>query len=284
VRAPRRTIGAWPLRLGSLAALFLCAPPLLAQQTAPPPVAAAPAPPPVAAGVVSPEAVVAPPAAPAAVSAPAVAPPGPETGTDAGAIPTSDEAPAASDHDAVVGHVGVAARRLDPGPLPLTLRPGQGCPAGMTTPCTVNLGAVGARYWMNRNVALNGYLVLGTGGGSVGAQSLDTYLGVGPIVGMTLLLANWKHLAIGASPELAVVWFRPAGGDSVSTTLFQLRAAIEGELHFGFIGVPALSIGLLAGAQVGYEQAPAAHLWSVGVIGAGSIWDALSTLYIRYYL
>ena len=63
-----------------------------------------------------------------------------------------------------------------------------------------------------------------------------------------------------------------------------MRAALEGELHFGFVGVPALSIGLQAGAQVQYEHAPAAHLWSVGVIGAGSIWDALSTLYVRYYL
>ena len=272
------------MRLGSLAALVLCAAPLQAQQTAPPPVVPAPASPAAAPVAAPPETVVAPPAAPAAAAAPAVATPGAEAGAGVGPIPTSDETPAASDHDAVVGHVGVAARRLDPGPLPLALRPGQGCAANMTTPCTVSLGAVGARYWMNRNVALNGYLALGTGGGSLGGQDLDTYLGVGPIVGMTLLLANWKHLAIGASPELAVVWFRPAGGDSTSTTLFQVRAAIEGELHFGFIGIPALSIGLQAGAQVLYEHAPAGHLWSVGVIGAGSIWDALSTLYVRYYL
>ena len=272
------------MRLGSLAALVLCAAPLQAQQTAPPPIAPAPASPAVAPVAAAPEAVVAPPTAPAAVAAPAVAPPGAETAAGVGPIPTSDETPAPSDHDAVVGHVGIAARRLDPGPLPLALRPGQGCAANMATACTVTLGALGARYWMNRNLALNGYLVLGTGGGSVGGQDLDTYLGVGPIVGMTLLLANWKHLAIGASPELAVVWFRPAGGDATSTTLFQVRGAIEGELHFGFIGIPALSIGLEAGAQVLYEHAPAGHLWSVGVIGAGSIWDALTTLYVRYYL
>ncbi len=276
--------GARRVGLGSLAALLLCAAPLRAQQTAPPPVTAAPTTPPVAAGVAPPETIVAPPAPPAAVAAPTVAPPSAEATVGAGPIPTSDETPAASDHDAVVGRVGVTARRLDPGPLPLALRPGQGCAADLTTtPCTVSLGALGARYWMSRNVALNGYLVLGTGGGSLGGQDLDTYLGVGPIVGMTLLLANWKHLAIGASPELAVVWFRPAGSDTGSTTLFQLRASIEGELHFGFIGVPALSISLQAGAQVLYERAPAGHLWSVGVLGGGSIWDALSTIDVRYY-
>jgi hypothetical protein len=275
--------GARRARLGSLAALLLCAAPLRAQQTAPPPVAAAPTTPPVAAGVAPPEPAVAPPAPAPAVAAPAVAPPSAETAAGAGPIPTGDEAPAASDHDAVVGRVGVTARRLDPGPLPLALRPGQGCATDMSTPCTVNLGALGARYWMSRNLALNGYLVLGTGGGSLGGQDLDTYLGVGPIVGMTLLLANWKHLAIGASPELAVVWFRPAGGDAGSTTLFQMRAAIEGELHFGFIGIPALSLGLQAGAQVLYEHAPAGQLWSVGVIGGGSIWNALTTIDVRYY-
>jgi hypothetical protein len=263
--------------IGCLAALVLCASPAVAQTPpAPPPaaVAAAPARAPVAASEPAP----APVALPAAPPVAAAAPPEP------GPIPTNDATPAASDHDAVVGHVGIAARRLDPGPLPLALRPGQGCPADMSTPCTVTLGAVGARYWMSRNLALNGYLALGTGGGSMGSQDLDTYLGVGPILGVTLLLANWRHLSIGASPELTAVWFRPAGGDAPTTLLVDMSAALEGELHFGFVGVPALSIGILAGAALEYERAPAGHLWSVGVIGAGSIWDALSTLYVRYYL
>jgi hypothetical protein len=275
------TIGARRLGLGSLAALILCAAPARAQQPVSPPAAVAPAPQPPPLPV--PETPVAPAAAPVAPAAvvPGSVAPAPES---VGPIPTSDETPAASDHDAVVGHVGIAARRFDPGTLPLVLRPGQGCAADMGIPCTVTMGAVGARYWMTRNVALNGYLALATGGGSLGTQSLDTYLGVGPIVGVTLLLGNWRHLAIGASPELAVVWFRPAGGDAASTTMLALRAPIEGELHFGFIGVPALSIGLQAGVQVNYERAPSAHLWSAGVIGAGSIWDALSTLYVRYYL
>ena len=75
-----------------------------------------------------------------------------------------------------------------------------------------------------------------------------------------------------------MVWFRPAGGDTGSTTLFQLRAALEGELHFGFVGVPALSIGLVAGRGASMSARPAGIVWSVGVIGAGSVWDALSTL------
>src|SRR6185312_6027588 len=106
------------------------------------------------------------PVAPAAAPGPAAVTPALPAPEPPGPIPTGDETPAASDHDAVVGHLGIAARKVDTGPLPLALRPGQGCAADMSTPCTVTLGAVGARYWMNRNLALNGYLVLGTGGGS----------------------------------------------------------------------------------------------------------------------
>ncbi len=213
------------------------------------------------------------PAAAAAPAAPRVAP-----------IPTADAGPAGSDHDAVVGHVGITARRVDMGPVPLALRPGLGCAADAGVACTVTVGALGARYWASRNLAVNGAVALASGGGSTGSASLDTYLGVGPIAGVSVLLGNWRHLSVLASPELAFVWFRPAGSHSSSTVMFDLQAAVEAELHFGFIGVPALSIGLLAGGAVQYEAAPDAHVWTVGVIGGGSAWNALTSLSLRYYL
>ena len=248
-----------------------------AQPPAAPPAAVAPAAPEPPAP--APVPVPAPPAAeppPASIAAPAPVPPGP--------LPTLDATPAASDHDAVVGHVGITVRRIDPGPLPLALRPGQGCAADQGIPCTVALGAIGARYWMTRNLALNGALALAAGGGSLGTEGLDSYLGIGPVVGVTLLLANWRHLSIGASPEVAVVWFRPAGSGSGSTTLVDFNAALEAELHFGFVGVPALSVGILAGAAVQYERAPVAHLWSLSVVGGESVWGALSNLFVRFYM
>jgi hypothetical protein len=218
-------------------------------------------------------------------AAPAASPPAPPAPVRAvGPIPTADATPAPSDHDAVVGRVGLSAQRLDPGPVPLALRSGLGCAADAGVPCTVTVGAFGARYWTSRNLALNGALALAAGGGSVGSQSLDTYLGVGPVVGLSVLLANWRHLAVLASPQLAFLWFRPAGGDTSSTLTFDLQAAFEAELHFGFIGVPALSIGILAGGAVQYESAPGVHVWTVGVIGGGSVWNALTTLSLRYYL
>ncbi|HSS38714.1 MAG TPA: hypothetical protein VLT58_08085 [Polyangia bacterium] len=245
------------------------------------------APPPVAEAAPAPEAPA--PLAPVdtAPASNATTTPAPPTAAPAhgvGPVPTGDAGPLPSDHDAVVGRVGVSARRLDTGPVPLALRCGLGCAADAGVACTVTVGALGARYWTSRNLALNGALALAAGGGSSGSTSLDTYLGVGPIVGISVLLANWRHLSVLASPELGFLWFRPAGGDTSSTVMFDLQAALEAELHFGFIGVPALSIGLLAGGAVQYEAAPGVHVWTVGVIGGGSVWNALTSLSLRYYL
>jgi hypothetical protein len=66
--------------------------------------------------------------------------------------------------------------------------------------------------------------------------------------------------------------------------VLSLRAALEAELHFGFVGVPALSVGLTAGLGFRYESAPDLRLWSVGVIGGESVWGTLSNLFVRYYL
>ena len=202
-------------------------------------------------------------------------------------MPTADETPAPSDHDAVVGHIGIEARRFDPGPMPLALRDGLGCPMGAagTAACEVTMGAVAVRYWWTRNLALNAGAAIGAGGGRNDSRSLDTYLGIGPIVGMSLLLGNWKHLSVAASPELALVWFKPSvGSDSGSTTILALQAAVEAEIHLGFVGVPALSIGLLAGLGFQYESVAGTRLWSVGVLGGDSVWGALSNLFVRYYL
>src|SRR6185436_6119369 len=151
------------------------------------------------------------PAAPAPAAAPDATAPGAPATEHPAPIPIADQTPAPSDHDAVVGHVGIEASHFDPGPLPLVLQPGVGCPAGAVgapppPSCEVTMGALAVRYWWTRNLALNAGAAFAVGGGRNDTQSLDTYLGVGPIVGMSLLLGNWKHLAISASPELALVW------------------------------------------------------------------------------
>jgi hypothetical protein len=196
-------------------------------------------------------------------------------------IPTHDAHPAASDHDAVVRRWGLGAGRMGSFPL----RPGRGCPSTvMSASCSVDLGTVTIRHWMTRNFALDAGLTLGVGGGSEESRALDTYVGFGPMAGMTVLLGNWKHLAVGASPEFSVVYFRPGGSSAQSTLLVDLRAELEGELHLGFIGVPALSVGLATGFAFRYQGMPGVDLWSIGATPPQTLWGTLSNLFIRYYL
>jgi hypothetical protein len=272
------------VRLGNAALMMvlLAAPAAVAQTTpAPPAINAAPSP-----ASVTPALPVVP-AVPTGPGAPSPEGPAP-AGTRAervGPIPTADEHPAPSDHDAVVGRLGIEARRMDVGPLALALGP-NGCPAATTAAgedCVVTMGVLGVRYWTTRNLAWNVGLALAAGGGRDAGQALDTYVGFGPVVGMSLLLGNWRHLSIAASPEVGFVWFRP-GGDAPSTKLVQLRGALEGELHFGFVGVPALSVGILSGLGFQYESVPDSRVWSVEVLGGGSVWGTLTNLFVRYYL
>ena len=97
-----------------------------------------------------------------------------------------------------------------------------------------------------------------------------------------MLLGNWRHLAVAASPSLAfVVWKGASSADS--TYVAELRADLEGELHFGFIGVPALSLSLRSGLLLRLEHAGDTTLWSAGVAGATTLRSLVSDLTVRYY-
>ncbi|HVZ72003.1 MAG TPA: hypothetical protein VHJ20_06470, partial [Polyangia bacterium] len=228
----------------------------------------------------------APPPAPAPVAEPAPAEPAPPpVPVIVSPIPISDSIEWGSDHDAVVGHVGVGLTVVSPAPLTYKLRAFTGCPTEVTTGCDPTLAGITARTWRSRNVALLGGLVIGAGGGRSGSTSLDSYFAIGPIVGGSLLLGLWRHLAVSASPDLAFVWFKPAIGDSsASVKVIQLRGALEGELHFGFVGVPALSLGLTTGLGFKWVSDGQARLWSLQALGAGGVRDVLTNLFVRYYL
>jgi hypothetical protein len=258
-------------------ALTLLAPVARAQQATP---VAAVTPAPTPAPVAAPAPVVAPAPAPAAAPAP---PPPPEP-TPPGPIPTSDATPAASDHDAVVRHVGIELRRLDAGPFAFDLRSGTGCPTAQTTPCRVELGALALRFWQSRNLAITGGLALGFGGGRDMNRALDSYVGIGPIAGLSLLLGNWRHLAVAARPEASFGSFKPGGDSTSSTKVVSLRAALEGELHFGFVGVPALSVGMATGLAFRWVSTADSRVWSIGAVGPDSVWGVLTNLFVRYYL
>jgi len=209
-------------------------------------------------------------------------------------VPTLDAAPAESDHDTVRDSWGVEVRPVATRLSVFGLRGASGCPASQATSVTgvtgvsapacppVAVSALAARRWIGRNVALDGGLALAVGGGSDGGRLLDTYFGLGPVVGASVLLANWRHVAVMAGPELTVVVFK--GASSADTAyLAELLGSIEAELHFGFIGAPALSLGVRSGLAFRLEHAADTTLWSVGVGGATTTRALFEDVALRYY-
>jgi hypothetical protein len=233
--------------------------------------------------------------APAASSAPApTAEPAavPGQGLAERRVPTMDAAPSESDHDTVRDSWGVEVRPVATHLSVFGLRAATGCPASVATaPATgtttsscppVAVSALAARRWIGRNIAVDGGLALAIGGGSDGGRLLDTYFGLGPVLGASVLLANWRHVAVMAGPELTFVVFK--GASSADTAyMAELLGSLEAELHFGFIGAPALSLGIRSGLAFRLEHAVDATQWSVGVGGATTVRALFEDVALRYY-
>jgi hypothetical protein len=262
--------------------------------TTPPPAPAAPAPPPPPAAAPRPIVPAPPPTPPPAVppfgergeTAPAAPPPA-APGTDERHVPTLDTAAAESDHDAVRDAWGVQVRPVATKLSVFALRSDTGCPVATATAATggcppVTASALAVRRWIGRNLAWNGGVAVALGGGSDGGRLLDTYFGAGPLVGASILLANWRHLAVSANPELLLVFFK-GSGSAPTAYVADLTTDLEAELHFGFVGVPALAVGLRSGLLFRLEHAGSATLWSIGVGGATSVRGVFEDLSLRYY-
>jgi hypothetical protein len=249
--------------------------------------AAQPYPPPPAAPVAGPGGPVpATPAIPPAEAYPVAGPGGPV------AVAAPGAPGEATDHDGIIGLWGIEARRI--GSFKKTAGEDIECP----DPCRVELNSVGVRKWINPHYAYSVALALGVGGGARRAtdqvETLDTYFGVGPSVGASFLLANWKHLAVSLSPQLDLIYFLPSGLGS-KTFMFNLRGVVEGELHLGMIGLPQVSLGISTGLVASFLTAsldekqqppvanPIARRWSIGMTGPQSLWDLVTNATLRYY-
>ncbi len=168
-----------------------------------------------------------------------------------------------SDHDTVVGHVGVGY--LGVSDLPISAG-GAGVPARGSVAAPV----IGARYWFSEKIGVDLGVGFGLTSGSAevvnGAQSTQTDLGsrLGLAVhgGVPLVFGHQKHFTFLVIPELNVGFTNQSnetgtGIATVKTTLsgfrLDLGARVGAEIQFGFIGVPQLSLQATVGAFVKRE-------------------------------
>jgi hypothetical protein len=174
-----------------------------------------------------------------------------------------------TDHSVVVGHLGL--RYFGSADMPaLSFAGGMATQGG-----TQALHTVGMRYWLNGSLGLEAGLGIGfssgsntrtvQSGGNTTQQSSDNpnFFGLGLQVGLPIMVAEAKHLAIHVDPYL---YFRygtsgittGSGTTTTDNTLsavqFGLGANAVAEMQFGFIGLPQLGLQAQFGFGLAYNS------------------------------
>jgi len=180
--------------------------------------------------------------------------------TPAGA--KKEEEDPTSDHEKVVGHFGVGYLGLTNIPI------ATGGPTGTPAPQNVSAPVIGVRYWLGEKIGLD--LGLGLGLTSSSTENVSPAIPGGTLSqdrpsvfalaihgGVPLVLAHRKHYKFLLIPELNIGFATssetpnpaPPGTGDISRSGFHLDlgARIGSEIHFGFIGIPELSLQATVG-------------------------------------
>jgi len=182
-----------------------------------------------------------------------------------------------SDHDRVVRRFGVTYFDVTNLPIANQLAPGSTPAAGTITSSNVQAPVIGARYWINRHVGIDGGIGLGFVGGSTEAVvgSTDTTVnktatnGFALHAGVPIAFATGRHYAFLLIPNTTIgfttaTFKAPAGSagpdQDLSGFLFDIGARVGAEIYFGFIGIPQLALQ----ATVGLSFRRSVFKWSAG--------------------
>jgi hypothetical protein len=157
-----------------------------------------------------------------------------------------------------VGHLGVG--HLGILELPYLSGPDDDAPVG-----TLSAPTIGARYWLDERLAIEGAIGIGVRSGSVTTTTGNTSVevndpglfGLALHAALPLVFATSSHFAFELIPELNVGFV--SGGQQVgasdvdlSGVLLQLGARIGAEIQFGFIDIPQLALQATVGLHLSY--------------------------------
>ncbi len=210
-----------------------------------------------------------------------------------------------TDHDSVVGHIGVGWFGVGEVPIGLGGTPGAG--ATPKPASTISVPAIGIRYWLQDGLGIDVGVGFNTTSGSSkgGGTSFDGPSGLGFWLhaGVPIKLGDaGKHLTFLVTPEanLGIAsGSQPSAdpnGKATDLSGFRLQAGARAgaEIQFGFIGIPQLalegSVGLFLDVQSFSNSPPSPNPEQSGstlTIATSSInqpWDFFKgTVAARYY-
>jgi len=182
------------------------------------------------------------------------------------------------DHSQLVGHLGVSLFGVE------------NLTAGVTAAghsVDIHAPTIGIRTWLSDSLAFEAGLGLGIGsistskettGDSVVLPGLSSVFALGLHVGLPVALAHSGHFAALLIPEIDFGYgsakriVNPGDADqdiTLSTIDFKLGVRIGGEVHFGFWGLPQLSLQGTVGLGIQYRSGSAADSVDLPAGGIG---------------
>jgi len=221
---------------------------------------------------------------------------------------SAPKAAGGSDHSQMVGRMGIGWFGLSNVPI------ATGTPGGSAddpainagAPTTVATPAIGVRMWMNEKIGLDigaGFSIA-TGSARTVTTGIDkatvfSFLAHG---GLPVSLATGKHISLQLIPEMNIGFavssvepaqqINPPPNASLTGVRLDLGARIGGEVHFGFMDIPELSLEGTVGAFLTYQATNASvgevfatqHNLLVTTASYQNPWDIFtSSVRARYY-
>jgi hypothetical protein len=190
--------------------------------------------------------------------------PAPVVATTSSGPVTGTVATVGTDHAAVVGHLGIGHFGFINLPVARgAMEDGGGILRAPT---------IGARYWLDERMALEGALGIGFESGSTTTKTGNTSIensepslfGLGLHAALPLVFATTQHFAFEVIPELNFGFASGSDGDGMnkvdlSGVLLQLGARVGAEIQFGFIDIPQLALQATVGLHLSYEGRSASN-------------------------
>lgn len=170
-----------------------------------------------------------------------------------------------TDHSQVVGHLGVGHFGIVS--IPYLAGTTADAPTGQLPAPTI-----GARYWLDERMAIEGALGVGYEAGSTTTKSGNTSVdvsdpsifGMALHAGLPLVFATSSHFAFELIPELNFGF--ATGGTQVmaadldlSGIMLQMGARVGAEIQFGFIDIPQLALQATVGMHMTYMGVSASN-------------------------
>lgn len=185
-----------------------------------------------------------------------------------------------TDHEKVLGRFGISWLGISEIPIANARPTGTANQPGLTPNDHVDLGrvsapALGVRYWINNRIGVEPGIGFYYSGGSTTSElgSTTTQLDKQTVmamlfhVGVPISIASAKHITLVVIPETNLGFARSdvkpvqqdnAPPDAVLSGLrFDIGARAGGEVHFGFMGIPELSLEASVGLLFSHQRASA---------------------------